>query len=71
MFSIYDQLPHSMAAHQEQVGRILLVFLSIIRFSVVETSSHSSLFEGASAPPYELIKNGSIDEKQSSGKTGR
>ncbi|KAM3846478.1 protein SSUH2 homolog isoform 4-T4 [Vipera latastei] len=35
-----------------------------------ETSSHSSLFEGASAPPYELIKNGSIDEKQSSGKNG-
>ncbi|KAM3846479.1 protein SSUH2 homolog isoform 5-T8 [Vipera latastei] len=37
---------------------------------ILETSSHSSLFEGASAPPYELIKNGSIDEKQSSGKNG-
>ncbi|XP_070789682.1 protein SSUH2 homolog [Pituophis catenifer annectens] len=37
---------------------------------VLETSSHSSLFEGASAPPYELMNNGSIDKKQDSGKNG-
>ncbi|XP_070591852.1 protein SSUH2 homolog [Erythrolamprus reginae] len=38
--------------------------------SAQETSSHSSLFEGASAPPYELLNNGSIDKKQGSGKNG-
>lgn len=53
------------------MGRFLLVFLSITTFSVVETSSHSSLFEGASAPPYELMNNGSIDKKQDSGKNGK
>ncbi|KAM6473506.1 protein SSUH2 homolog isoform 1-T1 [Liasis olivaceus] len=38
--------------------------------TVQETSSHSSLFEGASAPPYELMNNRSIDEKQGSGDNG-
>ncbi|KAG8128045.1 hypothetical protein E2320_014922, partial [Naja naja] len=38
--------------------------------SAQETSSHSSLFEGASAPPYELMNNGSIHKKQGSGKNG-
>ncbi|XP_026534589.1 protein SSUH2 homolog isoform X2 [Notechis scutatus] len=37
---------------------------------MLETSSLSSLFEGASAPPYELMNNGSIHKKQGSGKNG-